>query len=82
MQGMVPATDQVQVTDKAKENFPLLGEFLDMVPTAGASSDTMQSTMYPNLLDVLSQQLPLLASGELDAKGFCQALTDAAAKNQ
>jgi raffinose/stachyose/melibiose transport system substrate-binding protein len=42
----------------------------------------MQSTMYPNLLDVLSQQLPLLASGELDAKGFCQALTDAAAKNQ
>ena len=26
--------------------------------------------MYANLLDVMSQQLPLLASGELDAKGF------------
>lgn len=38
--------------------------------------------MYSNLLDVMSQQLPLLASGELDAKGFCQTLTDAAAKNQ
>ena len=33
-------------------------------------------------LTVMSQQLPLLASGELDAKGFCQTLTDAAAKNQ
>lgn len=82
MQGMVPATNEVQVTDKAKEKFPLLGEFLNIVPTASASSDTMQSTMYPNLLDVLSQQLPLLASEELDAAGFCQELTDAAAKNQ
>ncbi|MBQ8143491.1 MAG: carbohydrate ABC transporter substrate-binding protein, partial [Butyricicoccus sp.] len=61
--------------------YPLLAEFLAMTPDATASSDTMQATMFPNLLDVLSQQLPLLASGELDAAGFCQALTDAAAKN-
>ena len=81
MQGMVPASGTVELTDVAKENYPLLAEFLAMTPDATASSDTMQATMFPNLLDVLSQQLPLLASGELDAAGFCQALTDAAAKN-
>ena len=82
MQGMVPASETVALTDAAKEKYPLLAEFLELVPGATASSDTLQATMFPNLLDVLSQQFPLLASGHLDAEGFCQTLTDAAAKNQ
>lgn len=82
MQGMVPASETVALTDAAKERYPLLAEFLELVPGATASSDTLQATMFPNLLDVLSQQFPLLASGQLDAEGFCQTLTDAAAKNQ
>ncbi len=83
MQGMVPASNTVELTDTAKDKYPLLAEFLDLATTEGEKrSDTLQATMYSNLLDVMSQQLPLLASGELDAKGFCQTLTDAAAKNQ
>ena len=83
MQGMVPASNTVELTDTAKDKYPLLAEFLDLATTEGEKrSDTLQATMYANLLDVMSQQLPLLASGELDAKGFCQTLTDAAAKNQ
>ena len=71
------------LTDTAKDKYPLLAEFLNLATTEGEKrSDTLQATMYANLLDVMSQQLPLLASGELDAKGFCQTLTDAAAKNQ
>ena len=66
MQGMVPASNTVELATTEGEK----------------RSDTLQATMYSNLLDVMSQQLPLLASGELDAKGFCQTLTDAAAKNQ
>lgn len=83
IQGMVPASNTVELTDTAKDKYPLLAEFLDLATTEGEKrSDTLQATMYANLLDVMSQQLPLLASGELDAKGFCQTLTDAAAKNQ
>ena len=79
MQGMVPASNTVELTDTAKDKYPLLAEFLDLATTEGEKrSDTLQATMYANLLDVMSQQLPLLASGELDAKGFCQTLTDAA----
>lgn len=81
MQGMVPASSTVEVTDEAKSKYPLLVEFLDQAAGAELRSDNMQATMFSNLLDVVSQELPRLYSGELDATAFCQALTDAAAKN-
>ena len=81
MQGMVPASPSVEITDVAKEQYPLLVEFLDEASKATVSTDNMQATMFSNLLDVISQELPRLHSGELDAAGFCQAMTDAAAKN-
>ncbi|MBR0599306.1 ABC transporter substrate-binding protein [Sinanaerobacter chloroacetimidivorans] len=82
MQGMVPASDTVKITDKAAEKYPLLVDFLGKASNATLRSDNMQATMYSNLLDVVSQELPRLYSGELDAKAFCQKLTDAAAKNK
>lgn len=82
MQGMVPASATVKVTDTAASKYPLLVNFLDQAANASVRSDNMQATMYSNLLDVVSQELPRLYSGELDAKAFCQKLTDAAAKNQ
>lgn len=82
MQGMVPASDTVKITDQAAETYPLLVDFLDKASGADLRSDNMQATMYSNLLDVISQELPRLYSGELDAKAFCQKLTDAAAKNK
>ena len=81
MQGMVPASSSVEITGAAKEQYPLLAEFLDKASKASVSTDNMQATMFSNLLDVISQELPRLHSGELDAAGFCQAMTDAAAKN-
>ncbi|MEY8387893.1 extracellular solute-binding protein [Oscillospiraceae bacterium 38-13] len=81
MQGMVPASPTVELTSTAKEQYPLLAEFLDKASKATASTDNMQATMFSNLLDVISQELPRLHSGELDAAAFCQAMTDAAAKN-
>ena len=82
MQGMVPASDTVKVTDAAAQKYPLLGDFLGQAANASIRSDNMQATMYSNLLDVVSQELPLLYSGELDATAFCQKLSDAAAKNK
>jgi raffinose/stachyose/melibiose transport system substrate-binding protein len=79
---MVPASDTVKVTPAAAKKYPLLVDFLSKASTATLRSDNMQSTMYSNLLDVVSQELPKLYSGELDAKAFCQKLTDAAAKNK
>jgi len=82
MQGMVPASEAVEITDEAKEKYPLLVDFLDQASEATVRSDNMQATMYSNLLDIISQELPRLYSGELDAQGFGDALSTAAAKNQ
>lgn len=82
MQGMVPASPKVEMTEKAKQKYPLLVDYLDNAKKATLRSDNMQSTMYPNLLDVLSQQLPRLYSNEVDPNGFATALTTAAKKNK
>lgn len=81
MQGMVPADANVEVSEQAKSDYPLLVDFLDQAKGATVRSDNMQATMYSNLLDVISQELPRLHSGDLDPKGFCDALTEAAKKN-
>jgi raffinose/stachyose/melibiose transport system substrate-binding protein len=81
-QGMLPASTQVEITDTAKSNFPLLVEFVTALEGADIRSATTQSTMYPNLLDVMSQELPNLANGSMSPEQFAQALTDAAARNK
>ena len=82
VQGMVPASSTVEITETAKQNYPLLVEFLDLAEGATVRTDNLQATMYPNLLDVVSQDLPLLASGEMTPTDFCQTLSTEAAKNQ
>ena len=80
VQGMVPASSTVEITETAKQNYPLLVEFLDLAEGATVRTDNLQATMYPNLLDVVSQDLPLLASGEMTPTEFCQTLSTEAAK--
>lgn len=80
-QGMVPASPTVEVSEEAQTKYPLLVDFLDQASEATVRCDNLQATMYSNLLDVVSQELPRLYSGELDAAGFCEALTTAAQKN-
>ncbi len=81
MQGMVPASSTVEVSQETQDKYPLLVDFLDQAAGATVRSDNMQATMYSNLLDVVSQELPRLHASELTPETFCQALTDAAAKN-
>lgn len=81
IQGMVPASATVEVTGAAKSKYPLLVEFLDLAAGAQIRSDNMQSTMFSNLLDVISQQLPLLESGGITPQQFCDILSETAAKN-
>ncbi len=81
MQGMVPASSTVEVSAEAEGKYPLLVEFLNQAAGAQLRSDTLQATMFSNLLDVISQQLPLLAAESITPEGFCTALSDAAAKN-
>lgn len=81
MQGMVPASSTVEVSKETQDKYPLLVDFLDKAAGATVRSDNMQATMYSNMLDVVSQELPRLYSNELTPETFCQALTDAAAKN-
>lgn len=81
-QGMLPASTQVEITETAKTNFPLLAEFVTALEGADIRTATTQATMYPNLLDVMSQELPNLANGSMTAEQFSQALTDGAAKNK
>lgn len=81
-QGMLPASPEVAVTDAAKEKFPLLAEFLEMANSVETRSNNFTANMFPNVKDVISQQMPALATGDITPEQFCQALTDAAAKNK
>ncbi|MHC1787671.1 MAG: ABC transporter substrate-binding protein [Christensenellales bacterium] len=81
-QGMLPASTKVEISQAAKDNFPLLAEFVAALEGANIRTATTQATMYPNLLDVMSAELPNLASGAATPEQFAQTLTDAAAKNK
>ena len=81
-QGMLPAAATVEISQTAKDNFPLLAEFVEALEGAKIRTATTQATMYPNLLDVMSAELPNLANGSMTPEQFAQALTDAAAKNK
>jgi raffinose/stachyose/melibiose transport system substrate-binding protein len=81
-QGMLPASTAVEITQAAKDNFPLLAEFVEALEGARIRTATTQATMYPNLLDIMSAELPNLANGSMTPEQFAQALTDGAAKNK
>lgn len=80
MQGMLPASPNVEITDAAKSTFPLLGEFLDLAAPVTARGSTLGALMLPGVGDVQERELSSLASGASTPEEFCQALSDAAAK--
>jgi raffinose/stachyose/melibiose transport system substrate-binding protein len=82
VQGMVPASPTVQVSTAARQKYPLLSEFLEKANTAQLRTDNIQATMYENLLDVVSQELPRLATGNITPAEFCRILTEGAARNK
>ena len=81
MQGMVPASKTVEITDAAKESFPLLADFLDQAADASVSCATFTGGMVPGLEDLWSSELPNLASGAYTPEELCQILTDFATEN-
>ncbi|MDD3109397.1 MAG: extracellular solute-binding protein, partial [Eubacteriales bacterium] len=81
-QGMLPASTNVEITQAAKDRYPLLAEFVQALEGATIRTATTQATMYPNLLDIMSAELPNLASGAMTPDQFAQALTDGAARDK
>jgi raffinose/stachyose/melibiose transport system substrate-binding protein len=82
IQGMVPSSPSVEISAAARQKWGLLAEFLNMANSAQYRSDNLQATMYPNLLDIVSQELPRLANGSISPAQFCQILTDGALRNK
>ena len=81
MQGMVPASKTVEITDATKETFPLLADFIDQAAETTISTATFTGGMVPGLEDTWSAELPNLASGAYTAEELCQILTDFATEN-
>ncbi len=81
IQGMVPASSTVEITDVAKEKFPLLADFLDQAEGAKLQSGVFVDSMVPGLADIFSQELPNLAAGDMTAEELCQILTEFAQEN-
>lgn len=81
MQGMVPASSTVEVTQKALDTFPLLADFLDQAGKCSMRASTFTGNMVPGLEDVFSSELPNLASGTDTPEAFCKVLSDFAAAN-
>ena len=81
MAGLQPVSSNIEVPESLKESDPLMAEVLDIQSKATYTYGQNQAYWYQNVIDEFSNQLPELASGSLDAKGFCKKLTDAAQKN-
>ena len=81
MQGMVPASATVEITQTALDTFPLLADFLDQASACDLRASTLTGNMVPGLEDTWSSELPNLASGTYTPEQFCQILTDFATAN-
>lgn len=81
MAGLQPVSSNIEVPESLKESDPLMAEVLDIQSKATYTYGQNQAYWYQNVIDEFSNQLPELASGSLDAEGFCKKLTDAAQKN-
>lgn len=81
MAGLQPVSSDIEVPESLKESDPLMAEVLDIQSKATYTYGQNQAYWYQNVIDEFSNQLPELASGSLDAEGFCKKLTDAAQKN-
>lgn len=82
LQGMVPASPNAEISDKALQSFPLLGDFLSQASECELRSPTFTGGMVPGLEDLFSNTLPNLATGAITPEQFCQTLTDFAASAQ
>ena len=75
----LPDSDKLEMTDAAKEKYPLLSEMYDALQ--GAQPIQYFSKLWsPAVVDALSNSYPALVYGQITPAEACQALTDAAAK--
>ena len=78
-QGVWIDSDKLEMTDAAKEKYPLLSEMYDALQ--GAQPIQYFSKLWsPAVVDALSNSYPALVYGQITPAEACQALTDAAAK--
>ena len=82
MGGFVPGSPTVEITPAIRRKWPLLAELLEQANGARYRADNLQSTMFTNLHDIVSQELPRLAAGNITPEQFCRILTEGAARNR
>ena len=80
--GRVPSSPTVKPDAEITKKYPLLADALTLSGTAKHQFNYLQATMYPNVNDLYSQDLPALAAGKMSPDDFCKALSDAAKKNK
>ena len=79
MQGMLPASPTVEITPLARENFPILAEFLDAIAPGRYRGMHFTSLTPAHLHNVMARELPRLAFGEITPEEFTQIMTEEAA---
>ena len=75
----LPDSDKLEMTEAAKEKYPLLSEMYAVLQ--GAKPIQYFSKLWtPAVVDALSNSYPALVYGQMTPAEACQSLTDAAAK--
>ena len=82
MQGMLPASPNVEITESVKESFPHIADFLSQTMPAPLRGTHFSATMFPNVIDVLPQELPSLYYNQITPEEFATALSEAAVLNR
>lgn len=80
MVGMIPAGD-IEIPDAVKEANPLLAVLLDEVAGATYTFNYLSANAYPNVVDAVSQNIPVLVEGNMTPEEFAVMLTEEAQKN-
>ncbi len=78
----VPSSPAVKPDTEVTKKYPLLADALTLSGVAKHQFNYLQATMYPNVNDLFSQNLPSLAAGKMSPEEFCKALSEAAKKNK
>jgi raffinose/stachyose/melibiose transport system substrate-binding protein len=80
--GRTPVTPTLKISDEARKKLPLSVQCLEMSANAKYKYNYHQVLWYPNTMDVVSANYPLLGTGKMTPEEFCKVLSDEAGKNK
>lgn len=81
MIGRIPPSPTLTIDGETKAAQPLLAELVELTQGAQYNYQNNQAAWYPNVVDRLSTDYPVLAMGEMTPEAFIERLNEAAQKN-